>query len=174
MSETVTIGGSYTATIYGTFALATSYLQTQYGAAYTAWRALSTDDQKRTLASAASYLNRQSWQEDYDEFAERDAVAAFPTASYEFAAAAASDPSILSGASSNVSSVSDGGTSVSYFYAGAVRVGTVAKLPQVVHDLVGQYLATAELLAAFGGTGVEGDEDNPFAAEADYDRTESY
>jgi hypothetical protein len=174
MSETVTIGGSYTATIYGTFALATAYLQTQFGDAYTAWLALSTDNQKRALAAAARYLDRLTWVDDYDTFAERDALAAFPTASYELAAAAAANAGLLSGTASNVSSVSDGGTLVSYFYAGAVRVGTTVKLPSIVHELVGQYLATADLLAVFGGTGVEGDEDNPFADEADYDRTESY
>jgi hypothetical protein len=47
MSEVVTIGGSYTATIYGTVALATNYLQTKFGDRYTTFLAKPLDDQKR-------------------------------------------------------------------------------------------------------------------------------
>jgi len=85
MSEVVAIG-AYNATIYGTFAAATAYLQTQYGDAYTAWLALAADDQKRTLAAATRYLDRQVWVADADTFAERDALEAFQLASYELAA----------------------------------------------------------------------------------------
>lgn len=172
MSETVTIGGSYTATIYGTLVAAIEYAQTQFGSVYTSWLALSADDQKRTLAGAARFLDRQSWAAAYDTFAERDAVTAFQFASYELAAAAAADESVLTAADAGttVSSVSEGGSSISFF--GPSR--SAGRLPPIVQDLLGAYLASVSMWSTFGGAGESGDADNPFATAADYDRTEPY
>lgn len=174
MSETITVG-SASETIHGTFSAADDYNSLNYGDAYDTWNALSDDNKKKTLAAAVRYLNAQTWADDYDTFAERDAVAAFATAQYELAVLIASDASVVQAIdqSSNISSVGAGGASVSYFAPQTVANGTATKLPPVVQRLVGQYLGTSGV-TVFGGYGQEGDEDSPFSDCEDYERGEPY
>jgi hypothetical protein len=176
MSEVVTIGGSYTATIYGTFAGATAYLQTQYGDAYTAWLALAADDQKRTLAAATRFLDRQAWNEDADTFAERDANEAFQTASYELAALVAEDSTIIAALDqgSNIQSVNAGGAGVSYFNPTSAVRGTAPTLPPILMQLVGGYLAISEVGGPDGGESQDSCARNPFADCSDFDRKDPY
>lgn len=170
MSSTVTIGTA-TETIHGTSAAAIDYVTLMYGETYTAWLALSANDQLKTLAAAVRYLNAQVWQSAYDTFAERDAVAAFETAEYELAVLIASDSSVLANADqgSNIQSVGAGGASVSYFNP---TTKNAPKLPPVAMRLVGQYLASSS--GAVSGSYVSGSDTNPFSDCEDYDRGEPY
>lgn len=166
MSEVVTVSGA-SETIYGTQAAAILYLQLMLGSRYDAWRALSSDDQKRALATVRRYLDRYSWISTADTFAERDALTDFVNASYELAAIAAEDASILTGGDDNVSSVSGGGVSLSFF-SPAAR----SKLPDVVAKMLGKYLAT---VTATGGYAGEGGETSEFDEDNLYDpRGESF
>ncbi len=150
MSEVVTISAGVTATIYGSFAEATSYLGASGSEAAQAWRDLADDaDRKRKLVDATRALNRLAYTEDYDTFAERDVLdlgtgdgdAAFPfrAGCYELAALAAADPSVLTveDQGSNIASVSAGGASVTYFAPKSAAKGTASILPPVVMALIG-------------------------------------
>jgi len=174
MSEVLTIGGAYNATTYGTFADATAYMQTQFGDAYTTWLALAADDQKRTLVAATRYLDRQAWNEDADTFAERDAIAAFATATYELAALAADDPAILTtlDQGSNIQSVGAGGAQVTYFSPTSSKRGSAPVLPPILMNLLGSYLASTSSVAL--GDGQSSCAPNPFGSCSDFDRKDPY
>jgi hypothetical protein len=176
MSEVVTIGGSYTATIYGTFALATNYLQTKYGDRYTAFLGKPADDQKRALVTAAAYLDRQSWVAAYDTFAERDALQAFKDASYELGALIVEDDSIVTvtDQGSNVQNVQASGAGVTFFNPTTSRSGSAPPMPPILMALVGAYLAASATSGPDGGSGQSGSCSNPFSACRDYDRNEPY
>lgn len=90
MSTTVTVG-SGTENIHGSATAAIAYCAIMFGTTYDTWNALTSDNQKKTLAAAVRYLNAQSWIDEADTFAERDAIAAFETAEYELAVLIASD-----------------------------------------------------------------------------------
>lgn len=170
MSETVTIG-SATAQIYGTYAAAVDYMSTMFGDAYAAWLLLLVDDRKRTLVAATRYLDRQAWVSDYDTFAERDALPAFPQASYELAAMVAEDPAIVTVVDSgtNIADVGAGGAYVKYFNPTSVRFGSASTLPPILQSLVGTYLAASGAAAAIGGSGQSGDCVDPFSECVDLD-----
>ncbi len=174
MSEVLV--GSPAGTIYGTYALAEIYIDSQYGAGYRAWEALAVAVRKRVLLSAAAYLNRQAWIADYDTFAERDALAAFPIASYELAALAASDPTVLSrlDQGSNIQSAGAGGASVTFFSPTSAARGSATVLPPILMGLVGAYLAISETAGPAASGGVSGSADNPFDGLSDFDRTGPY
>jgi len=175
MSEVVTIGTA-TATIHGTYAAAVDYVSTMFGDAYTTWLGFDVDDRKRTLVAATRYLDRQAWSTDYATFAARDAVDAFKTASYELAALAAEDASVLSAvdSGSNIKSVGAGGAFVDYFNPTSQLLGNATKLPPILQALLGAYLATSDVLASLGGAGEDGDCHDPFNDCSDYDRNEPY
>lgn len=174
MSE-VTLTTSETGTIYGDLAAAKAYIATKYGETYAAWRALAgdDDDRKRTLATAAALLDAQVWQDDYDTFAERDAVTAFRNASYELAVAILADSSLVQAADqgSNIKSVAAGGASVEYFNS---TTQNAAPLPAVAMRLVGQYLSALRRTGPVAGGGQSGSCVNPFSQCEDLDRTEPY
>ena len=174
MSETVTIDTA-SETIHGTYAGAVGYVALMYGETYDAWTALTEAQRQRTLVAAVRYLNAQTWADDYDTFAKRDAVAAFATAEYELAVLIANDASVTAAldSSSNISSVGAGGASVSFFAPQTVAAGTATKLPPVVQRLVGQYLGSSGV-SVYGGYGQEGDCESPFSDCKDYDRGEPY
>lgn len=169
MSEVVLLTSGESETVYGTFAASKAYLGIMLGARYDAWRGLGDDDKKRALATARRYLDRYTWISSADTFAKRDALTDFVNASYELAAIASEDPGVLSqGAQGdNVQSVSGGGVSVSLFSPSA----STGKLPDVVLQMLGKYLAT---VAVAGGYGVTGDEVSAFDDDSDYDRSEPY
>jgi hypothetical protein len=176
MSETLTLESGSEGTTLGTYAAALEYIDGQFSDASAAWLLLETDDRYRSLIAATRYLDRQTWQDDYDTFAERDALEAFQFACYELAAAAAEDKSVLSSGDqgSNIQSLGAGGASISYFNPTSNKLGSAPKLPQVAQDLVGQYLAGSDVVSVFGGDGNEGSDENPFSDCEDYDRGGSY
>jgi hypothetical protein len=176
MSETVTVSSGITGTIYGTQAAGEAYIGGSYGATYTAWLALATAPRKQTLIAAARYLDRQSWADDYDTFAERDAVEAFQFASYELAVLIARDAAIVTKADqgNNIQSVGGGGApSVTYFSPTSAARGSATVLPPVLHALIGSYLA-ATSSAVYGGSGLSGSDENPFDDCSDLDRSEPH
>lgn len=170
MSEVITLTTGQTETIHGTFAAWTSYVTMQYGSTYTAALALSADNQKKCLASAVRYFNAQTWGEDADTFAERDAITAFASAQYEMAVLIAADPTVVSqlDTGSNIASVGAGGASVSYF---APTTGEY-ELPAVVQRLVGSYLGSRTTASSITCISSTGSSSNPFNDDNDYDRTE--
>lgn len=152
MSETVTLTGGQEAQIYGAFAAAGDYVATMFGDTYAAWVALTADQQKQTLIAATRYLDAQAWNEDADTFAERDAIAAFPQASYELAVMIADDASVIGAADSgtNIRAVGAGSARVEFFNPTSAARGTATVLPPLLMRLVGAYLA-ANGASASGG-----------------------
>lgn len=183
MSETLTFDSGATATIYGSLSGALAYLSAQYDG----WDDVATDEALwKLLVRASRLVDRLTWVDDYDTFAERDAFdlgtgggdAAFPfrAAVYEWANLARTNPAVLTlDQGSNVASVSDGGASVSYFGPTSVRIGNASPMPRVVMDLIGRYLDTGEsdLDTPSSSTGADV-ADSPFATDARFDRTEPY
>lgn len=185
MSETFT--GSPAGTTYGSLAAALVYLDGQYGDAYTAWLALVTATQKRTLIAATRYLNALIWIEDYTTFAERDAYdlgtgdgdAAFPfrAATYELAVLAAVDPDVLTvdDQGSNIQAVGAGGAYVNFFKGTSASDGSAYPLPPILMALIGGYLWwSIGTVAAVGGGGETGSCVNPFGPYRDFDKTGPY
>lgn len=180
MSALLTFANTATATIYGSLAGVLAYL----GARTTDWNAVASDETLwRLLVQATDLINAQAWDEAYDTFAERDALdlgtgggdAAFPfrAAAYLLADMGRTDSSVLAGSpDSNVSSISDGSASVSYFSPKSLARGTVTIFPKRVMDLIGQYLATSGLGGPQGGTSQEGSDTNPFSECEDFDPLE--
>lgn len=174
MSEAVTLTSGATGTIYGSLAQALVYLDTVLGDEYQAFLELDANDRKRAQLAARRYLDTLDWADDYDTFAERDALdlgtgdgdAAFPfrAASYMLAALAAADSSVLSVSAQTdqqqVTSVSIAGASLS-LTAGARFGEPVSKLPADVLALVSPYLSAPVLDG--GGRGVTGSDCNPFS-----------
>ena len=169
MSEVITLTSGATETIHGTYAAAVSYWSMAYGSQYDTINALSADNRKRCLASAVRFLNAQSWTEDADTFAERDAITVFATAQYELAALIAEDPSVTQAddaGSSNIASLSAGSASISFFNP----TETGSALPTIVQRLLGEYLVgDTSSLTIIGGLGNSGSDSNPFSDCEDYD-----
>lgn len=174
MSEVVTLTTGESATIYGTVAAAKAYIATKYGDTYAAWRALNAndDDRKRTLATAAAYLDSQPWQTAYNTFSLRDAVLAFQTASYELAVMILADASLVAAADqgSNIQSVSAGGAGVTYFNP---TTKNAPPLPPILMRLLATYLASTTSVVD-GGSGQSGSSSNPFDSCNDLDRSEPW
>jgi len=176
MSALLTFANTATSTIHGSLAGCLAYL----GARTTDWNAVATDETLwRLLVQARDLIDAQPWATGYTTFALRDAIdlgtgggdAAFPfrAASYLLADLARTDPSVLVSTESNVSSISDGGASVSYFSPKSIARGTATIFPKRVMDLIGSYLATTSLGGPQGGTSVAGSADNPFDEANDFE-----
>lgn len=157
MSDSLTVTGTTTpVTIYGTYAAAKDYIASTYGPLYTAWTALTPDDQKRTLIAAVRLLEQQSWDPTTaSTFAVRDAIAAFGQAEYELAVLIADSPDIVQqhDQGSNVQSAGAGSARVSFFAPTSATDGTATVLPPVVERLVGGYLASADVTTSSIATG---------------------
>ncbi len=160
MSDTVTIG-TVTATIYGDFDDAEDYVSIAYGDTYAAWSALSDDNKAKTLVAATRYLDAQTWSDDYDTFAARDAVEAFQFACYEMAVLISADPSVITqlDTGSNIQSVGAGGASVTYF---APTTGEFT-LPPVIHRLLASYLGGQSGATTYTALSSTGSACNSFA-----------
>lgn len=173
MSETITVGTG-SEDIHGTYDDAVAYVAIMYGDTYDAWTALSADNRKKTLAAAVRYLNAQTWNEDADTFAERDAIAAFETAQYELAVLIANDASIVAqlDSGSNIRAVAAGGASVEYF-APTAPGKRATKLPPVIQRLVGSYLSTSGAVVVAGYSS-NGDDTSEFDDCSGTDRNEPY
>ncbi len=174
MSEILT--GNPAGTIYGTYADAVIYVDAKYGATYRAWEALVAADRKRAQLSAAAFLDRQVWTDDYDTFAERDALEAFQLASYELAVLIVDDPDVVAVADqgTNIQSVGAGSATVTYFNPTSARAGSAPKLPPILMDLVGAYLATGTTGGPQGGSSQSSCARNPFSDCAEFDRKEPF
>lgn len=174
MSEVLT--GSPAGTIYGTYADCVVYIDGKFGDAYRTWEELDAADRKRTLLTAAAYLNRLLWVDDYDTFSERDALQAFKDASYELGAMIAADPDIvaLADQSSNLDSVGAGGAYVNFKNATSVAFGSATKLPPILQALLGDYLAGGGGATIIGGVGATGECRNPLSECSDFDREEPF
>lgn len=176
MSEELDFTNGASATIHGSLDGCLAYL----GARTTDWDAVATDQSLwRLLVQARDLIDRQQWATAYNTFALRDALdlgtgsgdAAFPfrAASYLLADMARTDPSVFASPESNVSSISDGSASVSYFSPKSLARGTATVFPKRVMDLIGAYLATTTLGGPQGGTSVSGSDTNPFAEAEDFE-----
>lgn len=182
--------------VYGGLTNATDYIGAMIGDAYTAWRALTADDMKRTLVAATRYIDEQDWQGTANAFGgttlqwPRDSVlkstgvaytnaeelALIQQAAFELAAAAADDPDVFSAidASSNIQAVTAGGAGVTFFNPTSIRDGSATKLPPIVMRLIGKFLAAPSASsAAFGSAGGEA-EDSIFGSGNDMDRGEPF
>ncbi len=140
MADTVTISAN-TYTIYGTRAAAVIYWAAMLGPVATAWAAASSGTIDKALRMAAVLIDRQDWLDDYDTVAERDAIQAFKTASYEMAGLFLVDPGLFTAITSgqNVKRVSaGGGVEVEFFNA---TLGITGRFPVEIQELIGQYLA---------------------------------
>lgn len=179
MSETITVGTG-SETIHGTYDDAVAYVDIMYGDAYAVWSALTPDNQKKTLAAAVRYLNAQTWNEDADTFAERDALedddgrAIFEIAEYELAVLIASDASILQAldSGSNIRSVEAGGASVEYF-APTQPGRRATKLPPIIQRLVGTYLSVSSTVVVAGYANT-GNCESEFSECSETDREDPY
>lgn len=161
---TVTIGVN-TYNVYGTIEDAKVYLAASIKDAPTAWLAASATRQAASLVEVARMLDRQGWQGSVAADGQAlawprqnvtvDGVAVsssvVPTAvlqaSYELAAAALADPTIIDKAdeSQNISSLQAGSVSISYF-----RPTSGARFANVVQELLAPYLSSSSGLASRG------------------------
>lgn len=187
MSESITLSTA-TATIYGSLAGARAYL----GAESEDWDVAAdsdvTTDMRRALVKARRLLDRLSYLDDYDTFAERDAVdlgtgggdAAFPfrAASYLLANLGLTDESVFGSTSAtDIASMSAGGASITYRNEAKAAATLVAGLPDQVLELIVDYLDTGDNLALIGAvspTTSDVIETNPFGADADFDRDDPW
>ena len=171
MSELVVLTTAQSATIYGSYAAAGDYAATMFGTTYAAWRALLPDDQKRTLIAAARFIDAQAWDTNTAAtMAIRDAIAAFPQASYELAVLIADDPSVLQtlDQGTNVRVVGAGSARVEFFNPSSAVSGTAPIFPPVLMRLIGRYLALSVISTGGAPDGQACSSDSPFSSTADY------
>lgn len=170
---TVTIG-STSYTIYGTRAAADEYWAAMLGQAATAWEDADDADADKALVSATRLLDRQSYVEEAETFALRDAIEnadgleVFQVACYELAGALLVDPTLLSTPTSgkNIKRVSAvEGTEVEFF---APTLGITGRFPTQVQELIGDYLAGAEIGSVSGSFSSGTDQETSFPG-GDYD-----
>lgn len=162
--------------VYGGLAAANDYIASSFGASYTAWLALTEDDREKTLVGATRYLDRQRWQGTANAF--DSTTLAFPRdglvdragevapdaaqlalvskATFELAVLVAGDADVLAAADQgqNIKAMGAGSARLEFFSPTKAANGTATKLPTIVHDLIGQWLAGASSGAAviIGGT----------------------
>lgn len=129
-------------TIYGTSALAATYWAGRLiGPLSTAWTAASVDQKASAQVMAYDILERQTYIEGADTFAERDVIQAFRDASYQLAAMMLADSATYTQETSgkNVKKVEAAvGLSVEFF---APTLGITGRFPTNIQELIGQYLA---------------------------------
>lgn len=170
---TVTINGtSYE--VYANVATADLYLQADLSLFQT-WDGAS--EKEIALVSATRYLDRQRWQGTktsdvqplawprtgvIDRYGNSIASASVPQAIIDacclLAATFVTDPSLMTklDQSSNIAEVQAGTARVRYFKPQSVSAGTATKLPSVVQDLIGQFLAVS-FSAVSGAFGTDGE-----------------
>jgi hypothetical protein len=171
MSEATTLTSGQSATIYGSFAAASDYAATMFGPTYAAWRALQPDDQKRTLIAASRFFDAQGWDPaTAGTMADRDAIAAFPQASYELAVMIADDPTVLQtqDQGTNVRAVGAGSARVEFFNPTSAASGTAPLLPPPIMRLVGRYLALSVISMGGAPESQAAGCSSPFASTAEY------
>lgn len=182
---TVTIGAD-TVEVYGGLTALKSYLNTTVGDGATAFRALTTDDDRgRLLVASTRYIDAQIWQGAATGLAgvtattlqfprsgltNLDGTALDPTnvpqalinAAFEMTALLADDSSIAAAvdSGSNVGMLRAGSAELQFFQPQSAQIGNVTSLPTPVDRLIGRWLAasSAALAQAIAGvaTGLSG------------------
>ena len=157
---TVSITGvSPDSEIYGaSLAAAINHVKGRFGPTYTAWLALGSDDQAKTLVSATDYMDGLGLVDDGVAIGHSTTIAAVQKACYELAVLIADDPDIVAqiDQSSNIKRVKAGTAEVEYHNPTSTRNGTAERLPHVVQQLLADYLPTGSA-AVIGGYGQAGD-----------------
>lgn len=178
MSEAVTLTSGATGTVYGSLAAALLVLDTYIGDEYVAFIALDANTRKRAQIAAGRVIDSLNYADDYDTFAERDALQAdaslpndqgypFRVASYLLAALGAFDSDLfsLSTQDQQVTSISIAGASLGLSGAARTDLTIASQLPSDVLALLSPYLDAAATggLSAQGGRGQAGSDCNPFS-----------
>lgn len=175
--------------VYGGLVAAGNYVGALLGKAPATWRALTTDDQGRTLVMATRYIDLQGWpgvatglaggtpttlQLPRSGMTLADGTAVdstivppeFVSATFELAVLIGSDPTIVAKVDqgSNIKSANaGGGVGVEYFNPTSAALGTAPRMPQVVAMLLGKFLAGANSGSSIGGFGQSGKSSSDFA-----------
>lgn len=138
-------------TTYATLAATNSYLNAAAHA--DAWRDATDTEKSRAIVTAARTLDRQLWRDDYNTFAEREVVANIITASMEMAAA------LIDG--SELQNVQNNTEKVRSMSAGSVSItlrntdNEVTRFPQIVHELLRDYLLGESFVVGSKVVGVD-------------------
>lgn len=121
----------------------------------TTWSSLSSTTKAQALVTATRILDRQKWAAGYTTQALRFAVTNIINASIEMALAlvAGSDFQSEQSTGQKLQSIRAGSVSLSYFRGAE---GTPHRFPLIVHELLRDYLAGADLSLAGVATGVTG------------------
>ncbi len=134
---------------------AIEYVTAMYGTTYTAWLALATISQGRTLVAATRYMDRLGLVDDAG-VALTHSTTEQPVldACAELAVLIGDDPDIVStfDGSSNIASVNAGTAGVAFFNPTTTKGGTATKLPYIIQQLLGPYLPSASATAPIQGT----------------------
>lgn len=192
MTFTVTVTTGTAREVYGGLTACEAYLLDAVGEGAVAFRALGVggDDRKRLLISATRYIDRERWQGTanaagstvlawprdgitVDDVAITNAaqLALVEQATFELVAALAADPDVYTAldGSQNIKMVTAKGAGVEFFSPTRVKNGTAPKLPQVVQDLIGKWLA-----GTGGGAVVIGGESSGTSCDYAFDECDSY
>ena len=182
--------------VYASLAVASNYVGTMLGAQADTWRALSPNDQARTLVMATRYIDQQGWPGTRTGLAGGTSTTlAWPRsgvtlgdgtvvdstivppevvqASIEMAVLIAADPAIVTkvDTGSNIQSVgAGGGVAVSYFNPTSAALGTATRMPTILMRLLGKFLGAAASGSSEGGFGQSGNACSDFANARDMDR----
>lgn len=158
---------------------ARAYIVQRFGATYTAWMALDDATATQTLVSSADYLNRLPWKGtatgvldgnptslawprsgvvvDGVEIDSLTIPADVTKASYEMGVLILANPALVGQADtgSNIRSVGGGGApTVEFFVPTSAALGNASRLPFLISQLVGKFLASpADFDASSGGSG---------------------
>lgn len=164
-----------------------------------AYTALSTDARKKKLVDATRYIDRKRWQgtrnaaggttlafprdglEDEDGETATDAyqLDLVARAAFELAAVLAVESSVASDPDqgSNVKAMGAGSARIEFFGPTSPRMGTASKLPTVVNELLGQWLAGAGGISSTitaGGSSTGACDSSIFDGDHGYERSEGF
>lgn len=151
--QTVLIGSAqYEA--YASLAEADEYLVAALHAG-TTWSGASELTQGQALVTATRILDRQRWISDYEEQADREDVQQIIDACIEMALALieGSDFQSEQNTSQKLQSIRAGSVSMSYFRGAD---GTPHRFPQIVHELLRDFLTGADAVMGGVATGIDG------------------
>lgn len=164
--HTVTVTGGTAREVYGGLTACEAYLLDKIGDGAAAFRSLLAggDDRKRLLIEATRYIDRQRWQGEANAdggttlafprdaltadgvaISNADQLALVEQAVFELVAILAGDPDVIASAdqSVNIKSMGAGSARLEFFGPARLKDGSASKLPTVVQDLIGHWLAGA-------------------------------
>jgi len=197
-----TITGGTPIEVYGGLAACDAYLLASPSSGAATYRGLPTDDRKRALIGATRYLDAKRWlgtangsggttldfprdglvDENGDPASDAYQLDLVSRAAFELAALVAEDPSVLAEADqgSNIKSMGAGSAKLEFFAPTSTATGTATKLPIVVDELIGMWLAGvgagASVAAGVGLGGVAtGTKSDSYFDDCDgYKRSEAF